>query len=61
MAYHIKAPVDTYNRKVCGVQFVDGIGSTEDDVAAGWFSGRPGFTVTADAAPEDLLKSKHKK
>ncbi len=27
---------------------MDGIGQTEDENAAGWFSGREGFTVTAE-------------
>lgn len=53
MTYSIKAPVETYNRRICGVQFSDGVGSTSDGTVAGWFFGRTGFTVTtADAESE---------
>lgn len=43
--YTIKAPVKTYNRRLLGVDFKNGIGITEDEKAAQWFSGREGFSV----------------
>lgn len=46
MAYVISAPNKKYNRKLAGVQFVDGKGETKDNWVAQWFSGREGFTVT---------------
>lgn len=45
MAYIITAPNKKYNRKLAGVQFVDGKGETKDNWVAQWFSGREGFTV----------------
>lgn len=48
MKYTITAPNEAYNRKLCGVQFTDGIGQTDDEWAASWFSGREGFTVKSD-------------
>lgn len=45
MKYTIKAPSEAYSRKVCGVQFIDGVAQTEDEWAAQWFSGRSGFLV----------------
>ena len=52
--YKITAPNTAYNRKLCGVQFIEGIGQTEDENTAGWFSGREGFTVTAEDS--DVVK-----
>ena len=46
MAYIITAPKKTYNRKIAGVQFVDGKGETKSEWVAQWFSGREGFTIT---------------
>lgn len=53
--YKITAPTTAYNRKVCGVQFADGVGHTEDEWAASWFSGREGFSIEAEqsALPVD--------
>ena len=44
--YKIKAPNDKYDRKIGGVQFVNGEAQTDNAWLASWFSGRPGFTVT---------------
>ena len=46
MAYIIIAPNKKYDRKIAGVQFVEGKGETKDNWVAQWFSGREGFTVT---------------
>lgn len=46
--YVIHAKSKSYDRKVGGVQFVDGVARTENDWLAGWFSGRTGFIVTND-------------
>lgn len=46
MAYIITAPNKKYDRKIAGVQFVDGKGETKSEWVAQWFSGREGFTVT---------------
>ncbi len=50
--YTIKAPVKTYNRRLLGVDFKNGIGITEDEKAAQWFSGREGFSVEFETLPE---------
>ena len=49
--YKIKAPNEEYDRKIGGVQFVNG----DNEWLASWFSGRAGFTVetvTAEAETE---------
>lgn len=48
MMYKIKAPNDRYDRKIGGVQFVNGEAQTESRWLAEWFSGRTGFTVAAE-------------
>lgn len=48
MMYKIKAPNEEYDRKIGGVQFVNGEAQTDNKWLASWFSGRPGFTVTAE-------------
>lgn len=50
--YTIKAPVKTYNRRLLGVDFKNGIGITEDEKAAQWFSGREGFSVEFETITE---------
>ena len=44
--YKIKAPTEEYDRKIGGVQFVNGEAQTDNAWLASWFSGRAGFTVT---------------
>lgn len=48
MLYKITAPNLSYNRKIGGVQFVNGVAQTENDWLASWFSGRAGFAVTTE-------------
>ena len=43
--YKIKAPSEEYDRKIGGVQFVNGEAQTDNEWLASWFSGRTGFTV----------------
>ena len=43
--YRIKAPSESYERKIGGIRFVKGVAETDDAWLASWFSGRPGFTV----------------
>lgn len=43
--YKIKAPSEEYDRKIGGVQFVNGEAQTDNEWLASWFSGRAGFTV----------------
>lgn len=50
--YKIKAPSEEYDRKIGGVQFVSGEAQTNNEWLASWFSGRPGFTVTAEEETE---------
>lgn len=50
--YTIKAPVKTYNRRLLGVDFKNGIGITDDEKAAQWFSGREGFSVEFETLSE---------
>ena len=52
--YKIKAPTEEYDRKIGGVQFVNGEAQTNNQWLASWFSGRPGFTVTEEAPAEKL-------
>lgn len=47
MAYKITAPNGGYHRRLMGVQFTNGVAETDNAWAAGWFSGRSGFTVAA--------------
>lgn len=47
MVYFITGPA-TYNRKVAGVQFENGKAKTDNEWAAQWFSGRPGFSVEVE-------------
>lgn len=49
MKYRITAPNKAYNRRIAGVQFIDGVAETDNEWAAQWFSGREGFTVTGEA------------
>ena len=39
--YKIKAPSEEYDRKIGGVQFVNGEAQTDNEWLASWFSGRP--------------------
>ena len=55
--YQIKAPTERYDRKIGGIQFVNGEAQTEDDWLASWFSGRPGFTVTAEENPKERRRN----
>lgn len=50
--YKIKAPNVEYDRKIGGVQFVNGEAQTDNEWLASWFSGRPGFTVETVTAEE---------
>ncbi len=50
--YKIKAPSEEYDRKIGGVQFVNGEAQTDNEWLVSWFSGRPGFTVTAEEQVE---------
>ena len=51
--YKIKAPSEEYDRKIGGVQFVNGEAQTDNEWLASWFSGRAGFTVETVTAEED--------
>lgn len=51
--YKIKAPNEQYDRKIGGVQFVNGEAQTDNEWLASWFSGRAGFAVEAVAAEEE--------
>lgn len=59
MAYKITAPNGGYNRRLMGVQFTNGAAETDNAWAAGWFSGRSGFTV--EAITDDSEKPSAKK
>ena len=50
--YKIKAPTEEYDRKIGGVQFVNGEAQTDNKWLASWFSGRPGFTVETEPDEE---------
>lgn len=50
--YKIIAPNEEYSRNIFGIQFVKGLAKTENEVAAGWFSGREGFNVFHVATTE---------
>lgn len=56
--YRIKAPSESYERKIGGVRFVSGIAETEDAWLASWFSGRPGFTVEPVLVEEPAAQDK---
>lgn len=58
--YKIKAPTEEYDRKIGGVQFVNGEAQTDDKWLASWFSGRPGFTVEAVAVEEETEPTEDK-
>lgn len=58
--YKIKAPTAEYDRKIGGVQFVNGEAQTDDKWLASWFSGRPGFTVEAVAVEEETEPTEDK-
>lgn len=45
MKYNIQAPDMAYDRKIAGLQFVNGEAVTENRWLASWFSGRDGFIV----------------
>lgn len=51
--YKIKAPNEEYDRKIGGVQFVNGEAQTDNEWLASWFSGRTGFTVETVTAEEE--------
>lgn len=53
--YKIKAPNEEYDRKIGGVQFVNGEAQTDNEWLASWFSGRPGFTVETVTAEEETV------
>lgn len=57
MLYFITGP-ETYNRKVAGVQFENGKAKTENEWAAQWFSGRPGFSIEMEKTKEKDKKEK---
>ena len=59
--YKIKAPNEEYDRKIGGVQFVNGEAQTDNEWLASWFSGRAGFTVEAVAAEEETEKPRGKR
>ena len=54
--YKIKAPSEEYDRKIGGVQFVNGEAQTDNEWLASWFSGRAGFAVEAVTAEEEAQK-----
>lgn len=59
--YKIKAPSEEYDRKIGGVQFVNGEAQTDNEWLASWFSGRPGFTVETETEPtEDKPRGKRR-
>ena len=41
--YRIKAPSESYERKIGGIRFIKGVAETDDAWLASWFSGRPGL------------------
>ena len=45
MKYNIQASDMAYDRKIAGLQFVNGEAITENSWLASWFSGRDGFTI----------------
>lgn len=49
MAKTIKTPVEGFNGIVAGVQFVDGVGKTDDEGAIAYFE-RQGYTVAGDVS-----------
>ena len=56
--FRIKAPSESYERRIGGVRFVNGIAETEDAWLASWFSGRPGFTVEPVPVEEPAAQDK---
>ena len=54
--YKIKAPSEEYDRKIGGVQFVNGEAQTDNEWLASWFSGRAGFAVEDVTAEEEAQK-----
>ena len=56
--YRIKAPSESYERKIGGVRFVKGVAETDDAWLASWFSGRPGFTVEQVEDPAEGAEEK---
>lgn len=49
MAKTIKTPVEGFNGIVAGVQFVEGVGKTDDEGAIAYFE-RQGYTVAGDVS-----------
>lgn len=49
MAQTIKTPVEGFNGIVAGVQFVEGVGKTDDEGAIAYFE-RQGYTVAGDVS-----------
>ena len=47
----IKTPVDGFNGIVAGVQFIEGVGSTDDEGAIAYFE-RQGYEVAGDVSDE---------
>lgn len=47
--YRIKAPSESYERRIGGVRFVNGVAETEDAWLASWFSGPAGLYGRAGA------------
>lgn len=58
--YKIKAPNEEYDRKIGGVQFVNGEAQTDNEWLASWFSGRAGFTVETVTAEEETEPTEDK-
>lgn len=58
--YKIKAPNVEYDRKIGGVQFVNGEAQTDNEWLASWFSGRTGFTVETVTAEEETEPTEDK-
>lgn len=58
--YKIKAPNEEYDRKIGGVQFVNGEAQTDNEWLASWFFGRAGFTVETVTAEEEAEPTEDK-
>ena len=56
----IKAPNEEYDRKIGGVQFVNGEAQTDNEWLASWFSGRADFAVEAVTAEEETEPTEDK-
>ena len=51
---------EQYDRKIGGVQFVNGEAQTDNEWHASWFSGRAGFTVETVTAEEETEPTEDK-